>query len=101
MRISPADFSAADGVADWHVDDDVAGATFRTGSFGRGVSFVVEIGRLADAADHHPDVDLRPGRVAVRLSTHDVGGLSERDVSLAREISSAARALGLEPVVRG
>ena len=47
-----------------------------------GVEFVVAIGRDADAADHHPDVDLRYDHVDVRLTSHDVGGLSRRDGGL-------------------
>ena len=91
------EFAASEGVEDWQVlDSGEVGATFRTGSFARGVDLVVRIGALADAADHHPDVDLTYPRVAVRLSTHEIGGLSERDVSLAREISVAARELGIE-----
>ena len=54
-----------------------------------------EIGRLAEAAQHHPDIDLRYGAVTVRLSTHEVRGLSQRDVSLAQQISAAARHLGV------
>jgi len=50
---------------------------------------------LADAANHHPDVDLRYAGVTVRLWTHDVNGLSERDVELARRISAAARQLAV------
>ena len=53
---------------------DGACAYFRTGSFAAGVELVDEIGRLADAADHHPDVDLRYAGVTVRLITHDVAG---------------------------
>ncbi len=53
------------------------------------------IGRLAAAANHHPDVDLRSDGVTVRLRTHDIDGLSERDVALARQISAAARELGV------
>jgi len=70
-------------------------AHFRTGSFAAGVGLVDVIGELADAANHHPDVDLRYSRVIVRLVTHEVDGLSERDVELARQISAAARSLGL------
>ena len=51
------------------------------------------IGRLVDAADRHPDVDLRYDGVSVGLTTRDVDGLSERDVTLARQISAAARDL--------
>ena len=56
------------------------------------------IGRLADAAGHHPDVDLRSDSVTVRLTTTTPDyffWLSERDVELARQISAAARELGV------
>jgi 4a-hydroxytetrahydrobiopterin dehydratase len=97
QAITADEFSAADGVADWRVlESGQVGTVFRTGSFDKGVDLVVRIGALADAANHHPDVDLRYPMVTVRLSTHEVDGLSERDVALAREISAAAAELGLE-----
>src|SRR5437763_711957 len=94
-RISPRQFHAADGVEDWRVLFEGACAHFRTGSFTAGVALVDAIGRLADVAHRHPTVDLRDAGVTVRLRTDDIGGLSERDVELARQISAAARALGL------
>lgn len=95
--ISGEQFLAADGVGDWQVlDSGQVGTVFRTGSFNRGIDLVTRIGALADAANHHPDVDLRYPTVTVRLSTHEVGGLSERDVALAREISAAAEEMGIE-----
>ncbi|GGK34119.1 4a-hydroxytetrahydrobiopterin dehydratase [Pilimelia terevasa] len=93
--ITPRQFHEADGVADWRVVDAAACAYFRTGTFAAGVALIRAIGALADAADHHPDVDLRYRGVTVRLSTHDVGGLSARDVDLARRISAAAREQGV------
>ena len=95
--ITADEFTAQEGVADWRVADDVASARFHTGSFATRVEFVVAIGRDADAADHHPDVDLRYDHVDVRLTSHDVGGLSRRDVELARKIIEAARTLGAQP----
>jgi 4a-hydroxytetrahydrobiopterin dehydratase len=80
---------------DWRVVRDDASTHFRTGSFAAGVALVDAIGKLADAAHHHPDVDLRYHGVTVRLITHDEGGLTERDVALARQISDAARELGV------
>lgn len=71
-------------------------ATFRTGDFNTGTRFVTEIARLADAADHHPDVLLRYGSVAVDIHSHDVGGLTTRDINLAEQISRAAAEQGLE-----
>jgi 4a-hydroxytetrahydrobiopterin dehydratase len=94
--ISPARFHEADGVQDWRVLGEGAFASFRTKSFATGLELIGRIGELAEAANHHPDVDLRYGAVTVRLVSHDVEGLSERDVALARQISAAARDLGVD-----
>jgi len=94
-RISPQEFHQADGVDDWRVVFGGACAHFKTGSFRVGVALINAIGDLADAANHHPDVDLRYPGVSVRLVTHEVGGLSSRDIELARQISAAARDLGV------
>jgi 4a-hydroxytetrahydrobiopterin dehydratase len=80
---------------DWRVVRDAASTHFRTGSFAKGVALVDAIGTLADAANHHPDVDLRYRGVTVRMRTHDEGGLTERDVALAGQITDAARELGI------
>ena len=80
---------------DWRVVRDAASTHFRTGSFAAGVALVDAIGTLADAANHHPDVDLRYHGVTVRLKTHSEGGLTERDVALAGQITDAARELGV------
>ena len=94
-RITPRQFSEAAGVEDWRALFSGVCAHFRTGSFAVGVALVDAIGSLADATDHHPDVDLRYSGVTVRLRTHEVEGLSERDVELARRISEAACQLGV------
>ena len=91
--ITAAEFTAGEGIGDWRVLRTSAVARFTTGSFTRGVRLVSRIGALAEAANHHPDVDLRYGTVTVRTWSHDVGGLSARDLALAREISMAAREL--------
>lgn len=83
---------------DWRVVRDDACAHFRTESFAAGVALVDAIGRLADAADHHPDIDLRPDGVTVRLRTttpDHTSRLSEQDVELARQISAVASELGV------
>ncbi len=95
-RVSPRQFRQADGTADWRVVGDGARANFTTGDFAKGAAFVAEIARAADEADHHPDVDLRYGSVMVRLISHDVGDISERDTALAARISEIARELGIE-----
>jgi 4a-hydroxytetrahydrobiopterin dehydratase len=94
-QITPKQFHEAVGFEDWRVVFEGACAYFRTGSFAAGVALVDAIGALADAANHHPDVDLRYGGVTVRLITHSVGGLSELDTALAQQISAAAHELGV------
>jgi 4a-hydroxytetrahydrobiopterin dehydratase len=94
-RINSRLFHESEGIEDWRVLYGRAFAHFRTGSFAKGVALVDAIGVLSDAANHHPDVDLRYTSVTVRLITHEFGRLSTRDVSLAQQISAAARDLGV------
>lgn len=68
----------------------------RTGDFATGLTVVNAIGEAAEGMNHHPDLDLRYPHVDVRLSSHDVGGLSERDVALARRITQIASDNGAE-----
>ena len=72
-------------------------AYFRTGSFSAGAGLVQAISELPGGEDHKPDVDLRHDGVTVRLITYtdDYYGMSSRDVEMARQISAAARRLGL------
>lgn len=96
-RITPRQFHATAGVEDWRVLFEGARAYFATGSFAKGVELVRRIGELADAANHHPNVDLRYGGVAVTLNTREIGGdISERDAALAAQISAAAHELGIK-----
>lgn len=81
-------------LADWRVMFSALHARFRTGDFATGLALVNAIGEAAEAANHHPDVDLTYPLVTVRLSSHDVGGITQRDIRLAREISEAAGRLG-------
>jgi len=78
---------------DWRVIRDDAATHFRTGSFAAGLALVEAIGRLADAVNHSPDIDLRSDGVTVRLGMH-TPGRSELDLELAGQISAAARELG-------
>jgi 4a-hydroxytetrahydrobiopterin dehydratase len=94
-RISSRTFHESDGVEDWRVLYGRAFACYRTGSFAAGIALVDAIGAVADAVDHHPDVQLRYGDVTVRLVSHDIGDLSARDLDLARRISRIARDLGV------
>jgi 4a-hydroxytetrahydrobiopterin dehydratase len=95
-KVSATEFDASADLPDWRVLLGRIEATFRTGSFEAGAAFVGLIAAAAEAADHHPDVDLRyPDRVSVALVTHAARGLTESDVSLARSISELAAAAGV------
>ena len=61
---------------------------FSFSSYREAVAFLVAVADLAEAQDHHPVVELAYGQVTVWMWTHDEGGLSERDVRLARSIAS-------------
>lgn len=101
-RIADGDFEGRAGLDDWRVVLGAAHGRFRASTFAGALDFVRAVGEAAEAADHHPDVDLRyPGIVHVVLTTHAAGGLSERDVSLATTISALAAGAGLtvEPSV--
>lgn len=93
--ITSEQFRAMPGVEDWRVSADGAVATFGTGDFATGAKFFARIAELAEAANHHPDVEVTYPRVRVTLITHSAGGVTEKDASLAREISTAARELGV------
>ena len=86
-----------EGVDDWRVLGDGANAYFRTGSFAAGARLVQAISELPGVDDHHPGIDVRHDGVTVRLITFtdDYGGMTRRDAELARQISAAARRLGL------
>lgn len=60
--------------------------------FMRGLLFVERVAGLAEAANHHPDIALTYPLVLIQLTTHDSGGLTEKDFKLAKEIDSVAGA---------
>jgi len=93
--ITRDEFRAFPGVEDWRPRVTGAFALFRTGSFAAGAQLFEAIAELADAADHHPDVDVRYAAVRVRLFTHSAGGLTAKDAALAAQISEAARELDI------
>jgi 4a-hydroxytetrahydrobiopterin dehydratase len=88
-------------LADWRQILGRIKARFRTGDFGTGLALVNKIGAAAEAANHHPDIQLTYADVIVTLSSHDVGGITSRDLDLARQISSHAAALGIDSDTSG
>ena len=86
-KLSDAEITAGlSALPGWAREGDEIVKTFDCGTFPGAVAFVVRIGFLAERADHHPDLDVRWKRVRVALTTHDAGGLTAKDIDLAREI---------------
>ena len=65
---------------------------FEFGSFRDSIVFVNRIATLSDEVDHHPDIDIRYSRVRVTLTTHDAGGITDKDLKLAEQIDFATSA---------
>jgi 4a-hydroxytetrahydrobiopterin dehydratase len=85
--LSDADVqSALAALPGWSRSGDEIVKTFEHASFPDAIAFVVRVGFLAERADHHPDLDVRWRRVRVALTTHDAGGITARDVELARSV---------------
>ena len=74
----------------WRFGDGEAdiGKEFKFPDFVHALSFVNAIGWIAEKENHHPDIELSWGKCAVRLSTHDVGGLSINDFISAAKIEA-------------
>lgn len=59
--------------------------------FGEVIDWVVSVAGVAESLDHHPDIDIRYRQVTWRLTTHDVGAITELDITLARAIDAIVR----------
>jgi 4a-hydroxytetrahydrobiopterin dehydratase len=79
--------AAADG-PDWHLLGGKLIKTVVCPSFTEALEYVLEVGRLAEEADHHPDIDIRYNRVTLGLVTHDSDGITALDLALARSIDA-------------
>lgn len=72
----------------WSRDGDAIRREFRFSGFREAIAFIVRIAFEAEQRDHHPDLSNVYNRVTIRLSTHDAGGITEKDFDLARAIDA-------------
>jgi 4a-hydroxytetrahydrobiopterin dehydratase len=95
--LTPTQFQAAEGTADFRIVGDGCCAFYTIKSLAEAARFVQRIAELPDVDGHPPDLDIRPDGVTVRLLTRTAEwyGPSQRDVNAAREISRIAGELGL------
>ncbi|MBL9037786.1 MAG: 4a-hydroxytetrahydrobiopterin dehydratase [Archangium sp.] len=76
----------------WRHEANALVCTFEFGAFLQGLRFVQSLGQLAEAADHHPDIDVRWRKVTLRFTTHDAGNrVTDLDTRLAHEAELIAR----------
>ena len=82
--------AALDELGEWDFDEarDALTRRFMFADFVEAFGFMTRVALLAERADHHPEWSNVYNRVDILLTTHDAGGLSVRDVSLAREIDA-------------
>jgi Pterin-4a-carbinolamine dehydratase len=77
-------------MADWELRDNALHREFRFAGFAEAFSFMTAVAFAAERLQHHPDWNNVYNRVAIRLTTHDAGGVTDRDYELAREIDRIA-----------
>jgi 4a-hydroxytetrahydrobiopterin dehydratase len=76
----------------WEYKDNALSKLFRFNEFMQGIEFVNRVARMAEAADHHPDIAINYTRVRFTCSTHSEGGVTDKDLRLAEEIEKASKA---------
>lgn len=91
-RLNAAQVQEAD-LEDWRQIQGRLKARFSTRDFATGLALVNRIGAAAEEADHHPDIALTYTDLVVTLSSHDVCGITSRDIDLARHITTFAAQL--------
>jgi 4a-hydroxytetrahydrobiopterin dehydratase len=79
-----------DGLAGWTEDAGALRRLYVTDGWPTTLMLVNLIGFYAEAADHHPDLAVSWGKVEVRLNTHSAGGITDKDIELARVIEANA-----------
>jgi 4a-hydroxytetrahydrobiopterin dehydratase len=78
----------------WEFKNNAISKMFKFKEFMSGIEFVNKVAEIAEAGDHHPDIAINYTRITFVCSTHDAGGVSEKDFKLANNIEIAFKDLG-------
>jgi len=96
MRASPLSSTEVDSrlrsLSGWELEKGEITRTFTFPNFVDSLDFVNRVGELAEAAGHHPDIDIRYNKVRLALVTHDAGGLTAKDFELAEKTNGIHKA---------
>ena len=71
----------------WTLQDGKLTRDWTFKDFVQAMEFVNQLAALAEAAGHHPDIDIRYNRVRLGLVSHDAGGITQRDANMAKQIN--------------
>lgn len=82
-----------DGLERWAGDQAGISRTVELGSFPDAIDVVRQVAAIAEELDHHPDIDIRWRTLTFRCVTHSVGGVTRRDIELARRIDDVVRSM--------
>lgn len=82
--------AALSALPQWQRDSDTLVRTLEFPDFAAAIQFVMRVADAAEAAGHHPDIDIRWNRVRLALTTHDAGGLTQADLDLAATLDGLA-----------
>ncbi len=80
--------AAAKDLDGWERTGGALRRSIKFGSFLDGIDAVRRVGEHAEAQDHHPDIDIRWRTITFALVTHSEGGITDKDVAMARDIDS-------------
>ncbi len=88
-RLSNCEIDRAIGdLAEWHLEQGALRKEFRFKTFSGAVKFINQVADIARASRHHPEIWNSYNRVRLSLTTHDEGGVTEKDVAFAQEVES-------------
>ncbi|MFM8468375.1 MAG: 4a-hydroxytetrahydrobiopterin dehydratase [Limisphaerales bacterium] len=90
-KLSPAQIKVAlASIPQWRRKASVISCTYEFADFVVAMKFVNAVARAAEKAWHHPDIDIRWNKVTLALTTHDAGGLTDKDFALAAKFDALA-----------
>jgi 4a-hydroxytetrahydrobiopterin dehydratase len=89
MQLSEKEINASlNTILEWERVDSTIRRTFIFNNFSESIMFVDKVAALAESVSHHPDIDIRWNKVTLVLTTHDEGGISEKDIEMAKQINA-------------
>ncbi len=91
-KLENAEIEARTATTDnWRLEDGVLFKRFEFANFAESLAFVNQVGEIAEAADHHPDITFGWGYAELRTTTHDRGGVTDVDFALVEKIDGIGR----------